>query len=92
MSDSIQYKRCSPYGAPIALLVLPMLVVSFAEWTSKNNVAHIKKAEVKLLEQDIRLESGIFPLKSERRAIAFGTKDAPQMEHPMQCIAGSDYD
>ena len=52
MSDSIQYKRCSPYGAPIALLVLPMLVVSFAEWTYKNNVAHIKKAEVKLIEQD----------------------------------------
>ena len=54
-------------------------------------VAHRKKAEIKLLEQDFQLESGIFSLKSEEQAIAFSTKDAPIMEHPIQCMAGSDY-
>ena len=33
------------------------------------HVAHIKKAEVKLLEQDFQLESEIIPLKSEQKAI-----------------------
>ena len=53
--------------------------------------AHRKKAEIKLLEPDFQLESGIFPLKSEQKAIAFSAKDAPHMDHSMQCIAGSDY-